>query len=161
METARCAASWKGVTESDTGGASWKAVMECVMETARHVASWKGVMESDSGGASWKSRHGMGHGNREACSVMEKRHGNQHLLSVTESVMEKARHAASCKGIMQTDSCGATRNSRHGMRNGKHQRSQNVAHSECHGKVVMNSVMESNTCEASWKGVTEINICLA
>jgi len=47
---------------------------------------------------------------------------------------------------MQTDSCGASRNSRHGMRNGKHQRSQNVALSECDAKVVMDSVMESNTC---------------
>jgi len=127
------------------------------METARCAASWKGVMKSDSGEESWKSRHGMRHGNREVYSVMERCHGNQHLLSVTEkasrkaswkqrgaqrhrkaswivilverhgkSVMEcitePARCAASWKGVMQIDSCGASRNSRHGMRNGKHQR---------------------------------------
>jgi len=69
--------------------------------------------------------------------------------------------ATSWKGVIQTDSCGASRNSRHRMRNGKHQRSQNVALSGCHGKVVMDSVMESNTCATSWKDVTEINICLA
>jgi len=138
----------------------------------------------------------MRRGNREACSVMERRHGNQHLLSVTEKVsrkaswkqrgaqrhgkasrkamlverhgkavmecvMETARCAASWKGVTQTDSCGASRNSRHRMRNAKSQRSQNAALSECHGKVVVDSAMESNICETSWKGVTEINICLA
>ena len=36
-----------------------KAVMECVPETARRAASWKDVMESDTGGASRNSRHGM------------------------------------------------------------------------------------------------------
>jgi len=56
---------------------------------------------------------------------------------------------------MESDTCGASRNSRHGMRNGKHQRSQNVALSECHGKVVMDGFMESNTCATSWKGVME------
>jgi len=75
--------------------------------------------------------------------------------------METARCAALWKGVTQSDTCRASRNSRHGMRNGKHQRSQNVALSECHGKVLMDSVMESNTCATSWRGVTEINICLA
>jgi len=51
----------------------------------------------------------MHHGNSEACSVMERRHGNQHLLSVTEKVSQKAswkqrgaqRHAkALCKPIV-------------------------------------------------------------
>jgi len=79
------------------------------METARCGALWKGVMESDTGGASWKSHHGMRHGNREACSIMERRHGNQHLLSVTEKVSRKAswtqrgaqRHGkALCKPIV-------------------------------------------------------------
>jgi len=56
---------------------------------------------------------------------------------------------------MQTGGCGASRNSRHGMCNGKHQRSQNVALSECHGKVVMDGFVERNTCGTSWKGVTE------
>jgi len=37
------------------------------------------------------------------------------------------------------------------MRNGKHQRWQNAALSECHGKVVMDGFVESNTCAASWK----------
>jgi len=60
------------------------------METARCAASWKGAMESDTGEASLESRDGMRHGNREACSVMERRHGNQHLLSVTEKVSWKA-----------------------------------------------------------------------
>ena len=111
--------SWKGVTEINICLASWKrchgkrhgnsevhsvmerrhgkryqwSVMEkpsCVMETVRCVASWKGVMESDTSGASWKSRHGICHGNREVCSVTERRHGNQHLLSVTEKVSRKA-----------------------------------------------------------------------
>jgi len=62
---------------------------------------------------------------------------------------------------MQIGSCGSSRNSCHGMRNGKHQRSQNVSLSECHGKVVMDGFMECNTYGTSWKGVTEINICLA
>jgi len=65
------------IMESMTQAASRKGVTESVMTTARCAASWKGVMESDTGGASWKSRHGMCHGNREACSVMERRHGNQ------------------------------------------------------------------------------------
>jgi len=84
---------------------------------------------------------------------MERRHENEHLLSVTEKVSRKtslkqrgvqrngnaswkailaerrgksvmecttetATRAASSKGVMQTDNCGASRNSRHGMRNG-------------------------------------------
>jgi len=75
--------------------------------------------------------------------------------------METTRCAASWKGVMESDTGGASRKTRHGMRNGKRQRSHNVALSACHGKVVVDSVMESNTCTASWKGVTEINICLA
>jgi len=43
----------------------------------------------------------------------------------------------------------------------KNQPSQNVALSECQGKVVLDSVMESNTCATSWKIVTEIKISLA
>jgi len=78
-------------------------------------------------------------------------------IGVTETV----RCAASWKGVTQSDTCGVSRNSRHGMRNGKHQRSQNVALSVCHGKVVMDGFVESNTCATSWKGVAEINICLA
>jgi len=55
---------------------------------------------------------------------------------------------------------GASRKSRHGMRHEKITY-QNAALSECHEKVVMDSVMESNTCTTSWKGVMKINICLA
>jgi len=69
--------------------------------------------------------------------------------------METATCAASWKGVMESDTCGASRNSRHGMRNGKHQRSQNAALSECHGKVAMDGFMESNACATSWKGVME------
>jgi len=108
--------------------------------------SWIGVTETVRCATSWircRGKHG--------------RHGK----AVMECVMETARRAASWKGVMQSDTCGASRNKRHGMRNGKHQRSKNVALSECHGKVVMDSVTESNTCATSWKGVTEINICLA
>jgi len=65
------------------------------------------------------------------------------------------RGKASWKAIMQTDSCGSSRNSRHGMCNGKRQRSENVALSQCHRKVVMDGFMESNTCGTSWKGVME------
>jgi len=50
---------------------------------------------------------------------------------------------------------------RHGMRHEKNQPSQNIALSECQGKVVLDSLMESNTCATSWKIVTEIKICLA
>jgi len=75
--------------------------------------------------------------------------------------METARCAASWKGVTQSDTYGTSRNSRHRMRNGKHQRSQNVALSECGGKVVVDSVTESNNCATSWKGVTDINMCLA
>jgi len=106
-------------------------VTESVMETARCAASWK--------------------------AIPVKRHGKV----VMECIMETARRVASWKGVTQSDTYGASRNSRHGMRNWKHQRSHNVAPSECDGKVVMDSVMESNTCATSWKGVTEINICLA
>jgi len=80
---------------------------------------------------------------------------------VMECVSETARRAASWESVTQSETCGASRNSRHGMRNRKRQQSQNVALSECHGKVVMDSVMRSNTCATSRKGVTEINICLA
>jgi len=76
-------------------------------------------------------------------------------------VMETVRCAASWKGVTESDTCGASWKSRHGMRHEKNQPSQNVALSECHGKVVLDSVMESNTCATSWKGVTEIKICLA
>jgi len=108
--------------------------------------SWIGVTETVRCAASWRRCRGK-HG----------RHGKV----VMECVMETARRAASWKGVTQSDTCGVSRNSRHGMRNGKHQRSQNVALSECHGKVVVDSVMESNTCATSWRGVTESNICLA
>ena len=35
-------------------------------------------------------------------------------------VMETVKCAASWKGVTQSDTCGAPRNSRHGKRNGKH-----------------------------------------
>jgi len=63
-------------------------VMDGFMESKTCATSWKGVTESDTGGVSWKSHHVMRHGNGEACSIMEKRHGN-HLLSVTEKVSRK------------------------------------------------------------------------
>jgi len=75
----------------------------------------------------------------------------RHVKAVMECVTKTASHVASTKGVTQSDTCGASRNCRHGMRNGKHQRSQNVTLSECHGKVVMDSVMESKTCATSRK----------
>ena len=47
------------------------------METARCAASWKGVMESDTGGASGKSRHGMRHGKHYQAASRKKRHGKR------------------------------------------------------------------------------------
>jgi len=65
--------------------------------------SWIGVTETVRCAASWRRRRGK-HG----------RHGK----AVTECVMETARRAASWKGVTQSDTCGVSRNSRHGMRNG-------------------------------------------
>ena len=114
-------------------------------------------MEKVSRKAPWKQRGMQHNGNASWKAILVERHGK----SVMESITETARRAASRKGVMQTDSCEASPNSCHGMRNGKHQRSQNVALSECHGKVIMDGFMEYNTYGTSWKGVTEINICLA
>ena len=114
-------------------------------------------MEKGSRKASWKQRGMQHNGNASWKAILVERHGK----SVMECITETVRHAASRKGVMQIGSCGASRNSCHGMRNGKHQRSQNVSLSECHGKVVMDGFMECNTYGTSWKGVTEINICLA
>jgi len=65
-----------------------KGVTESVMETPRHVASLKGIMESDTGGASRKSRHGTRNGNREACSVMERRYAKQHQLVTSKDTVK-------------------------------------------------------------------------
>ena len=73
---------------------------------------------------------------------MEKRHGNQHLLSVTEKASRKAPWKR-------------RRAQRHGKASWK------VTLVERHGKAVMECVMETARRVASWKGVTEINICLA
>ena len=136
------------------------------MENNTCATSWKGVTEINICLASRKRCHGKRHGNSEVRTrngnaswkaILVERHGK----SVMECITETGRRAASRKVVMQTGGCGASRNSRHGMRNGKHQRSQNVALSEYHGKVLMDSLMESNTCATSWKGVKEINICLA
>ena len=99
-------------------------------------------MESDTSGASWKSRHGICHGNREVCSVMERRHGKQHLLSVTEKVSRKA--SWKLRGAQ-----------RHGKASWK------AILVKRHGKAVMECVMETARRVASWKGLVEINICLA
>ena len=77
-------------------------------------------------------------------------------MGVMESVTEAMRRAASWNAVTESDTCGASRKSRHGMRYEKNQPSQNAALSECHGKVVLDSVMESNTCATPWKDVTEI-----
>jgi len=158
-ETARRAASRKGVMQTDSCGASWNsrhgmrngkrqrsqnvALSEChgkvvvhgFMECNTCGTSWKGVMESDTGGASWKSRHGMRLGNREACSVMKRRHGNHHLLSVTEKVSWKAswKHRGA---------------QRHGKASWK------AIPVERHGKAVTECVMESMTQAASRKRST-------
>jgi len=76
------------------------------------------------------------------CSVMERRHGKQHLLSVTEKVSRKA--SWKLRGAQ-----------RHGKASWK------AIPVERHGKAVMECVMETARCVASRKGVTEINICLA
>jgi len=115
-------------------------------------------MQTDSCGASLNRRRGMRNGKHQRLQnvALSECHGKV----VMYSVMESNTCATSWKGVMESDTCGASRNNRHGMRNGKHQRPQNVALSEYHGKVVMDGFMESNTCATSRKGVTEINICL-
>ena len=105
-------------------------------------------MEKLSRKASWKQRGMQHNGNASWKAILVGRHGK----SVMECITETVRHAASRKGVMQIGSCGASRNSCHGMRNGKHQRSQNVSLSECHGKVVMDGFMECNTYGTSRKG---------
>ena len=73
---------------------------------------------------------------------MERRHGNQHLLSVMEKVSWKASWKQ--RGAQ-----------RHGKATWK------TIPVERHGKGVMECVMETARCLASRKDVTEINICLA
>jgi len=70
------------VTEKVSRKASWRQ-----QGAQRHEkALWKAILVERNG----KSCHGMHNGNCEACSVTERRHGNQHLLSVTEKVSWKA-----------------------------------------------------------------------
>jgi len=136
---------------------TWKQHLCNVTERRHGNQHLLSVTEKVSRKATWKERGAQRHGKASWKALLVERHGK----AIIECVVETARRVASRKGVMQTDSCGASRNSRYGMRNGKHQRSQNVALSECHGKVVMDGFMESNTCATSWKGVTEINICFA
>jgi len=110
-------------------------VTECITENVSdyRMCHFRNVMEKSSWMVSWNATPEERHGKASWKAILVERHG-------------KASRKASWKQR------GAQR---------KHQRSQNVPLSECHGKVVMDSVMESNTCATSWKGVTEITICLA
>ena len=110
--------------------------MDGFMEDNTCATSWKGVMESDTGGASWK---------KPSWNASRKLRGVQRQGKALCKSVVVEHHGNSC----------------HGMRNGKYQRSQNVSLSECHGNVVMDGFMECITYGTSWKGVTEINICLA
>jgi len=87
-----------------------------VMERCHGNQDLLSVTEKMSRKASWKQRGVQRHGKVSWKAIPVERHGK----AVMECVTETARRAASWKGVTQSDTCGASRNSRHGMRNGEH-----------------------------------------
>jgi len=98
--------------ESDMVERHGKPVMECVMETARRVASWKCVTEINICLASRKRCHGKRHENIEVRGVIESDTGGASRKS-RDGMRYENREACS-------DTCEASWNSRHGMCNGRH-----------------------------------------
>ena len=88
------------------------------METARCAASWKGVVESDTSAASWNSGDGMHHGDSKVRSVMERRYGKRYWWSVMEKavmecITETARRAASRNGVTEINRNASVTRQRH------------------------------------------------